>query len=93
MVHSVLKCIQTKITKRHVLEQLKKAMEATHIQHPKEYARIADELYAQRCKLIEYMEALHDVKGPEGMSIFDSIIRYESIDGPELDLDVERCCI
>lgn len=77
-----------KITKRHVLEQLKKAMEATHIQHPKEYARIADELYAQRCKLIEYMEALHDVKGPEGMSLFDSIIRYESIDGPELDLDV-----
>ena len=29
-----------------------------------------------------------DVKGPEGMSLFDSIIRYESIDGPELDLDV-----
>lgn len=77
-----------KITKRHVLEQLKKAMDAAHILHPKDYARIADELYEQRCKLIEYMEALHDIKGAEGMSLFDCIVRYESINAPELDIDV-----
>ena len=64
-----------KITKRHVLEQLKKALDAAHIIRPEEYARIADELYEQRCKLIEYMEALHDIKGAEGMSLFDCIIR------------------
>ena len=76
-----------KITKRHVLEQLKKALDAAHIIRPEEYARIADELYEQRCKLIEYMEALHDTKGAEGMSLFDCIIRYESINTPELDVD------
>ena len=76
-----------KITKRHVLEQLKKALDAAHIIRPEEYARIADELYEQRCKLIEYMEALHDIKGAEGMSLFDCIIRYESINTPELDVD------
>ena len=81
-----------KITKRHVLEQLKKAMEATHIQHPKEYARLLTNSMLNGCKLIEYMEALHDVKGPEGMSLFDSIIRYESIDGQSL-IRCERCCI
>ena len=76
-----------KITKRHVLEQLKKSLNAAHIKRPEEYARIADELYEQRCKLIEYMEALHDTKGQEGMSLFDCIIRYESIDTTELDID------
>lgn len=78
-----------KITKRHVLEQLKMAMEVAHIKSPEEYSRIADELFEQRCKLIEYMEALHDVKGKEGMSLYDCIIRYESIHAPELDIDFQ----
>lgn len=77
-----------KISKRHVLEQLKLAMDAAHIMRPEEYARVADELYEQRSHLIAYMEALHDVKGPEGLSLYDCIVRYESIQTPELDFDV-----
>lgn len=78
-----------KITKRHVLEQLKMALNVSHIQRPEEYERIAEELYEQRCILIEYMEALHDVKGQEGMSLYDCIVRYESIQAPELDIDTD----
>lgn len=77
-----------KITKRHVLEQLKQALEIVHIKHPEEYARIADELYEQRHKLIAYMEALHDVRGTEGMSLYDCFVKYESISVQELDIDV-----
>lgn len=77
-----------KITKRHVLDQLKMALGVTHIIKPEEYARIAEELYEQRKRLIDYMEALHDVKGQEGMSLYDCIIRYESIDAPILDIDL-----
>lgn len=76
-----------KITKRHVLEQLKKALGVAHIVRPEEYARIAEQLYNQRSRLIEYMEALHDVKGPEGMSLYDCIVRYEAIQAPEMDID------
>ncbi|MCQ2220293.1 MAG: DUF4011 domain-containing protein [Prevotella sp.] len=76
-----------KITKRHVLEQMKLALGVTHIVKPEEYARVAEQLYEQRTKLIEYMEALHDTKGGDGMSLYDCIVRYESIDAPELDID------
>ncbi|MDO4511872.1 MAG: DUF4011 domain-containing protein [Bacteroidales bacterium] len=76
-----------KITKRHVLEQLKLALGVTHIVKPEEYAAMADDLFQQRSKLIAYMEALHDVKGREGMSLYDCIVRYESIAAPALDID------
>ncbi|MDO4496921.1 MAG: DUF4011 domain-containing protein, partial [Bacteroidales bacterium] len=78
-----------KITKRHVLEQLKKALDVAHIVRPTEYARNAQLLFEQRCQLIEYMEALHDVKGPEGMSLYDCIARYEAIAGDPLDIDTQ----
>ena len=76
-----------KITKRHVLDQLKMALGVTHIIKPEEYSRIAEELFEQRSKLIDYMEALHDSKGSEGVSLYDCIVRYESIDAPELDIN------
>lgn len=76
-----------KITKRHVLEQLKKALDVTHIVKPEEYERTAEQLYAHRCKLIEYMEALHDVKGTDALSVYDCIVRYESLTAPTLSFD------
>lgn len=78
-----------KLTKRHVLDQLKMALEVTHIVKPEEYTRMADQLFEQRSKLIAYMEALHDVKGPEGMSLYDCIVRYSSIEAPLLDIDAK----
>ena len=79
-----------KTTKRHVLDQLKMALGVTHIIKPEEYSRIAEELFEQRSKLIGYMEALHDSKGLEGVSLYDCIVRYESIDAPELDIDTNN---
>lgn len=76
-----------KITKRHVLEQLKTALSVTHIVRPEEYARIASQLFEQRTKLIEYMEALHNVTGQDGMSLYDCIVRYASIETDALDID------
>ena len=76
-----------KITKRHVLEQLKTALGVTHIVRPEAHARIAEQLYDQRKNLIAYMEALHDDKGPEGMSLYDCIVRYETLQADALDID------
>lgn len=76
-----------KITKRHVLDQLKKALSVTHIVKPEEYARTAEQLFEQRMKLIAYMEALHDAKGADGLSLYDCIVRYGSIDAKALDFD------
>lgn len=67
-----------KISKRHVLNQLETALKVTHIVKPEEYARTADKLYEERTKLIEYMEALHDTKGNDGLSVYDCITRYKA---------------
>lgn len=76
-----------KTTKRHVLNQLKTAIDTTCIVKPEEYTRIAKDLFAQRSKLIDYIESLHDIKGSEGLSLYDCIVRYESIEATELDID------
>ena len=67
-----------KVTKRHVLDQLAKAIGVTHIVSPEEYAATAEKLYAERTKLIEYMEALHENKDKNGFSLYDCIQGYES---------------
>lgn len=74
-----------KITKRHVLEQLSKALQVAHIHSPEEYARTAQKLYGQRSKLIEYMEELHEDKGTTGFSVYDCILRYEEHDCKPLE--------
>ena len=76
-----------KITKRHVLDQLKKALSVSHIKKPEDYARTAEQLYEQRTSLIAYMEALHNVENADGLSLYDCIVRYESIDTEALDFD------
>lgn len=76
-----------KITKRHVLEQLKTALDVTHILPPEEYQRTAELLYEQRKSLIEYMEALHENNGRDGLSLYDCIVRYEALEAKPLDID------
>jgi len=78
-----------KITKRHVLEQLNKALKVTHIKQPEEYQRIAAQLYEQRTKLIRYMEALHNVDSDDDFSLYDCILRYDSLDAEILDFDTK----
>ena len=68
-----------KIAKRHVLDQLKKAIDVSHILSPEEYQQKADKLYEQRAKLIQYMESLHEKDSRDGFSLYDCILRYESI--------------
>lgn len=77
-----------KATKQHVLSQLKMSLDVARIHSPEAYKRTADGLYEQRTELIKYMEALHDVKGEEGMSLYDCLVRYSAIKEPVLDIDV-----
>lgn len=74
-----------KVTKRHILDQLGKALSVTHIVSPEEYAHTADNLYSERIKLIDYMEALHENKGTDGFSLYECIMRYESYDSLTLE--------
>lgn len=69
-----------KATKRHILDQLGKALNVRHTVSPAEYSRTAEGLYEERKKLIEYMEALHEYKGNDGFSLYDCIVRYEMDD-------------
>ena len=77
-----------KVTKRHILDQFAKALGVTHIKSPEDYAHTAEKLYAERTKLIEYMEALHESKGDDGFSLYDCILRYESKDCDTWDADL-----
>ena len=77
-----------KVTKRHILDQFAKALGVTHIKSPEEYAHTAEKLYAERSKLIEYMEALHENKGRGGFSLYDCILRYESKDCETWDVNL-----
>ncbi len=76
-----------KLAKSHVLGQLASAIGVSHILSPRDYQHTADQLYEQRTKLIEYIEALHDRRGDNDFSLFDCILQYERIAGETLDLD------
>lgn len=73
-----------KSTKRHVLEQLGKALKVAHIVPPAEFEQSAEKLFEQRKTLISYMNALHEVDAADGLSLYDCILRYESIEGEPL---------
>ena len=73
-----------KATKKHFLEQMEQVLKVTKIKSPEEYARRSEELYEERKKLISYMEALHQ-KGPNGLSLYECISSYISI-------EEEECC-
>ncbi|MCR4765025.1 MAG: DUF3320 domain-containing protein [Bacteroidaceae bacterium] len=67
-----------KMTKQHFLSQMQKALDAAHIQSPKEFESTANKLYEHRLKMIGNIESLHKVL-PTGLSLYDYIIRYLSI--------------
>ncbi len=78
-----------KSTKRHVLQQLEKARNVVHTAAPEDYSKLAEKIYAERKKLIKYMNELH-TPGADGLSVYDCILKYESIDGmplPEFKFD------
>lgn len=74
-----------KSTKHHVLEQLDKALKATHIVAPENFSEIAEQIFEKRKELISYMEALHEVDSIDGLSLYDCIVRYESLPGEPLE--------
>lgn len=69
-----------KSTKRHVLQQLEKALKVVHIVPPENYSATAGKVFVRRKELIEYMRALHTRDSADNLSLYDCIIRYESID-------------
>lgn len=69
-----------KSTKRHVLQQLEKALKVVHIQSPSDFARQADKIFERRKELLAYIEALHAVDPADGLSPYDCILRSESIE-------------
>ncbi len=69
-----------KSTKRHVLQQLEKALKVVHIVSPAEFKDRAEKIFSERKDLISYMNALHSVDKKDGISLYDCMVRYESIE-------------
>lgn len=81
-----------KVTKKHILEQLSKALGVSHIQSPAAYANRAEQLFAHRKQLIDYLKALHDRNAEDGLSLYDCIVRYESIEKEPLnEFELNHC--
>ncbi len=76
-----------KVTKSHFLAQLQKAIKAIHIQSPAEFKKTSAQLFERRKQLIGYMEALHQPHA-SGLSLYDCITNYLSIQGDELSFDL-----
>ncbi len=68
-----------KSTKRHVLQQLEKALKVVHIESPSNFATQADKIFERRKEILTYIEALHTPDHTDGLSLYDCIIRSESI--------------
>ena len=79
-----------KATKKHFLEQMEKVLKVTKIMPPKTYEQKSAELFEERKELIRYMEALHQ-KGPNGLSLYDCISEYISIDEEESTDQLPPC--
>ena len=76
-----------KVTKKHFLEQMQRALDVTKIQSDKDYGKTADEIFAKRKSLIHYAEALH-VKHDNGFSLYDLINEYLAINCQESNIVV-----
>jgi len=79
-----------KVTKKHILEQLGKALAVTHIVSPNEYKDRAEKIFEHRKQLLSYLEGLHHVDEKDGLSLYDCIVRYEGIEGTVLEEFVEN---
>jgi DNA polymerase III delta prime subunit len=71
-----------KVTRAHLLQQLQQALDLTRIKSPDEYEAESQALFDQRRQLVEIMERLH-VSRASGLSLYDIITRYLSIDSDD----------
>lgn len=77
-----------KATKGHLLQQLASTLQmATSVSQAPDYQQKSEQLFARRQELIGYMESLHR-KQPNGMSLYDCISGYMSIEGAEAPVAV-----
>lgn len=74
-----------KSTKRHVLQQLEKALKAVHIKSQSDYAVQADRIFEKRKELLSYIDSLHTPDKEDGLSTFDCILMAESIDAEPME--------
>jgi hypothetical protein len=79
-----------KVTKKHVLEQLDKALHAAKIREPEEYDAVAQKLYERRTLLIQYLESLHEDREGSKFSLYECISRYESYDVEPLTVSLNE---
>ncbi|MBQ5654637.1 MAG: DUF4011 domain-containing protein [Bacteroidaceae bacterium] len=78
-----------KMDKRHFLQQIQRALEATAQSDAEEYRRKADDLYVQRMQLIGYVEALHRRQEQSGLSLSDCIERFMSVNAAPMAVDAK----
>ena len=71
-----------KMTKGHLLEQLKQALDITRLKSPQEYEQESQALFEQRKQLIKYVNLLHTPQ-PSGLSLYEYISRYTAIQSEE----------
>lgn len=79
-----------KVAKKHILEQLDKALNALRIKAPDNVSSRSEELFERRKVLIEYLDALHNYRDESGLTLFECIKEYERIkDVTPLDVKLE----
>lgn len=69
-----------KVAKKHILEQLDKALKAFRIKVPETVKALSDKLFERRKVLISYLDALHNDRGEDGLSLYECIREYEDLD-------------
>ena len=69
-----------KVAKRHILEQLDKALKALRIKEPDTVTALSDKLLERRNVLISYLDALHNDRANDGLSLYECIQEYEDLD-------------
>lgn len=73
-----------KASKRHILQQLEKSLQVSHILSSAEFKNTAERIFEERKDLITYMNALHEKDSIDGLSLFECILGYESINAATL---------
>lgn len=76
-----------KVSKKHFLAQMQKALDVVKIKPSEEYKKTAEELFDKRKELIAYNESLHQ-KDKQGFSLYDLINNYLRIQEDELKVNI-----
>lgn len=68
-----------KMTKSHLLHQLQLALDVTRIKEPQQFQAASQQLFEERKRIGRYVEKLHRPQ-ETGLSLYDYITRYETLD-------------